>query len=72
MKNKLRMPHPATMFLLLTGAVIMFSWIFDIYGIRVINPQTGEVIRVQSLLGAEGIRWLLRHAIKQHSGFMKS
>ncbi|WP_321437213.1 AbgT family transporter [uncultured Bacteroides sp.] len=69
MKNKLRMPHPATMFLLLTVAVIMFSWIFDIYGIRVINPQTGEVIRVQSLLGAEGIRWLLRHVVTNFTGF---
>ncbi|WP_353333545.1 AbgT family transporter [Bacteroides sedimenti] len=69
MKNKLRMPHPATMFLLLTGAVIMLSWIFDIYGIRVIHPQTGEAIRTQSLLSPEGIRWLLRHVITNFTGF---
>jgi len=69
MKNKLRMPHPATMFLLLTVAVVMLSWIFDIYGLRVINPQTGEVIRAQSLLGPEGIRWLLRHVVTNFTGF---
>jgi len=63
------MPHPATMFLLLTGAVVMLSWIFDIYGLRVINPQTGEAIRVQSLLSAEGVRWLLRHVVTNFTGF---
>ena len=42
MKNKWRMPHPATMFLLLTMAVVFLSWICDIYGLKVTLPQTGE------------------------------
>ena len=46
MKNKWRMPHPATMFLLLTMAVVFLSWICDIYGLKVTLPQTGEDIRV--------------------------
>ena len=54
MKNKWRMPHPATMFLLLTMAVVFLSWICDIYGLKVTLPQTGEDIRVQSLLSPEG------------------
>lgn len=63
------MPHPATMFLLLTLAVIFFSWIFDIYGLRVQLPQTGAEIRVQSLLSPEGIRWMLRNVISNFTGF---
>lgn len=63
------MPHPATMFLLLTLAVIFLSWIFDSYGLKVALPQTGEDIRVQSLLSPEGIRWWLRNAIKNFTGF---
>ena len=55
------MPHPATMFFLLTLGVIFLSWIFDGYGLSVRLPHTGEEIRVQSLLSPEGIRWLLRH-----------
>ena len=54
------MPHPATMFFLLTLGIIFLSWIFDVYGLNVRLPQTGEEIRVQSLLSPEGIRWLLR------------
>lgn len=63
------MPHPATMFFLLTLTVIFFSWICDIYGMRVKLPQTGEEIRAQSLLSPEGIRWLLRNAITNFTGF---
>lgn len=69
MKSKWRMPHPATMFLLLTLAVVFFSWIFDIYGLKVQLPQTGAEIRVQSLLSPEGIRWMLRNAISNFTGF---
>lgn len=63
------MPHPATMFFLLTLVVIFLSWICDIYGMGVRLPQTGEYIRVQSLLSPEGIRWLLRHVITNFTGF---
>ncbi len=63
------MPHPATMFLLLTLVVIFLSWIFDIYGMSVQLPQTGEEIRVQSLLSPEGIRWMLRNGVKNFTGF---
>lgn len=63
------MPHPATMFLLLTIAVVLLSWIVDIYGLKVIHPQTGEEIHVQSLINPEGIRWLLRHIVTNFTGF---
>lgn len=69
MKNKWRMPHPATMFFLLMLVVVFFSWIFDIYGLSVTLPQTGKEIRVQSLLGPEGIRWLLRNGLTNFTGF---
>lgn len=69
MKSKWRLPHPATMFFLLTLAIVFLSWIFDIYGMNVKLPRTGEVIRVQSLLSPEGIRWWLRNAITNFTGF---
>lgn len=69
MTNKWRMPHPATMFFLLTLAIIFLSWIFEVYGLKVVLPQTGEEIRVQSLLSPEGIRWMLRHVITNFTGF---
>ena len=44
MKNKWRMPHPATMFLLLTIAVVFISCICDIYVLKVTLQQKGEEI----------------------------
>lgn len=69
MKSRLKMPHPATMFLLLTLLVVFLSWIFDIYGLSVVNPANGEEIKVQSILSPEGIRWLLRHGVTNFTGF---
>lgn len=69
MKNKWRMPHPATMFLILTLVVVFLSWISDIYGLSVVHPATGEIIKVQSLLSPEGLRWLLRHVVTNFTGF---
>lgn len=68
-KTKWHLLHPATMFLLLTVAIVVLSWIFDIYGTSVYQPHSGESIRVQSLLSPEGIRWLLRNVITNFTGF---
>ena len=43
-------------FFLLTLALVLFSWIGSIYGL-------GEV---QSLLSAEGIRWVLGHVVENY------
>lgn len=69
MKNKWRLLHPATMFFLLTAVLILLSWIFDIYGLTVVHPQTKQLIHVQSLLSPEGVRWLLRNVITNFTGF---
>jgi len=63
------MPHPATMFLLLTIVVVIISWICDIYGLSVHLPQSGEEIRVQNLLNADGVRWMVENVIKNFTGF---
>jgi aminobenzoyl-glutamate transport protein len=57
------------MFLWLTVCVVFLSWICDIYGMEVTLPQTGEQLRVQSLLSPEGLRWWLRNAVKNFTGF---
>ena len=63
------MPHPATMFFLLTLGVSFLVRIFDVYGVSVRLPHSGEEIRVLSLLSPEGIRWLLRHVVTNFTGF---
>ena len=69
MRAKWKMPHPATMFLILTMAVVFLSWIFNVYDLSVLHPETGKEIYVQSLLSPEGIRWWLRHVVTNFTGF---
>ena len=61
--------QPATMYLLLTIVIILLSWIMEIYGQGIILPQSGEELKIQSLISPEGIRWLLRHIITNFTGF---
>lgn len=69
MKNSWRILHPATMFFLLTLAVIFLSWICSVYGLSVVHPQNREIIYVHNLLSPEGIRWILRNVITNFTSF---
>lgn len=63
------MLHPATLYLGLTLVVVIGSWLGEIYGWSAVMPQTGEELRVQSLLSPEGLRWWLRQVIRNFTGF---
>lgn len=69
MRNKRRLLHPATGYFLLAVAVVLFSWVADIYELTHALPATGEEIRIRSVLSAEGMRWLLRHVVTNFTGF---
>lgn len=52
MRSK-RFIHPATLFFLMTVGVVLFSWIATVYQWEEVN----------SLLGVENLRWLLRYFV---------
>ena len=56
MKNRFCIPDWNVSFFLLTLLLALFSWIGNVYGV-------GEI---QSLLSAEGIRWVLGHAVENY------
>ena len=47
------LPHPATLFALLAGVVVVISAIAARSGLEVIHPGTGELIRPISLASLE-------------------
>ncbi len=69
MRNKPYILHPAALYLLLAMAVAVLSWLADIYGLAVADPSTGGTLHVRSLLSAEGVRWGVRHAVGNFTGF---
>lgn len=53
-----RLPHPATLFLMMAAIVALLSWWASAAGLQATHPATGEVIAVKNLLSADGIRWI--------------
>ena len=56
MKNKWNISNLSVLFLFLTIGVALFSWIASIHGWE----------GVQSLLSAEGVRWVLGHVVESY------
>ncbi len=53
-----RLPHPATIFAMLAGIVILISTVSYWLGVSAVHPVDGEVIHVKNLLSGDGIRWI--------------
>ena len=56
MRNSLWQGRLSLIFFLLTLALALFSWVGSVYGVN----------GVQSLLSAEGIRWVLGHVLENY------
>ncbi|WP_407664113.1 AbgT family transporter [Microvirga alba] len=72
-----RVPHPAVIFIILIGIVIVLSHIFYLMGVRVsyevINPETHQVehatTAARSLLTADGIRFMFTGVVQNFMNF---
>lgn len=53
-----KLPHPATLFLLMAVIVAIISAIGAAMDLTAVHPATGETIEARSLLNADGIRWM--------------
>ncbi len=52
------LPHPATLFAIMAGCVLVLSAIADYFGLSAIHPVTKDTIAVNNLLSADGFRWV--------------
>src|SRR5271167_3529992 len=72
-----KVPHPAVIFFILAGLVIVLSHLFYLLGTsvtyEVVNPQTHQIehatATVNSLLSADGIRFMLTSMVRNFSNF---
>lgn len=63
------LPHPAVLFLLLSGAVIVMSALVKGLGIEAVHPVTKDAIVAQNLLSLHGLHFLLTDLVKNFTGF---
>lgn len=63
------LPHPATLFLILSLIILVFSAVAAATGLEVSHPGTGEIVRPVSLLTVEGLHLIVLNMITNFTGF---
>lgn len=63
------LPHPASLFVLLSALVVALSLALSAAGVRVAHPLTGETVAVVNLLSADGLRRLALNVVPNFMGF---
>ncbi len=58
------LPHPATLFLLLSVATVFLSFVLHAVGLSVAHPGTGRTVEVVNLLSVSGVQRMLTEAIR--------
>jgi aminobenzoyl-glutamate transport protein len=63
------LPHPATLFAIMAGLVILVSAIAATLDVSVVHPGTGAVVRPVSLLTVPGLHRILTEMVSNFTGF---
>lgn len=64
-----KLPHPFTMFVFITLAVIVISFIVSKAGVEVKHPAKDEMVVAKNLLSKEGIQYMVLNMIGNFAGF---
>lgn len=63
------LPHPATLFVLLTAAVMVISWLLAALDVSVLHPVSKAVVPVDNLLSQANLQRLLTSLVSNFTGF---
>ena len=63
------LPHPASLFAILAGVVILLSWIFSLMELSVLHPANGNTVEPINLLSRLGLHRILTEMITNFTGF---
>ena len=63
------LPHPATLFAILSGVVILVSAVATRLGVEAVHPGTGATIQPVSLLTLEGLHRILVEMVRNFTDF---
>lgn len=64
-----RLPHPFTLFIIFSLAVLILSWLAASLDLAVIHPATGKRIVAVNLLDRQGIQNVVTKAVSNFTGF---
>ncbi|MFC3994562.1 AbgT family transporter [Nocardiopsis sediminis] len=64
-----KLPHPFWLFVILTAAITLISWLLSALDVSVVSPADGETVAVQSLVSEAGARMMVEGAIENFVTF---
>ncbi|MEU0567875.1 AbgT family transporter [Nonomuraea sp. NPDC005983] len=64
-----KLPHPFWLFIILSVALMVLSWILASAGVSAVNPADGKPVVAKNLLSAEGVTLMLGKAIESFTTF---
>ena len=64
-----RLPHPASLFVILGAVVVLLSWLFTQLGVTVAHPTTGEIIGATNLASVAGVQRLVLGLVPNFMNF---
>lgn len=59
-----KLPHPATIFAMLAGLVILLSLVGYLMNVQAQHPVEDTVIKARNLLSSDGIRWMYTNLLR--------
>ncbi|MDP2238336.1 MAG: AbgT family transporter [Bacteroidales bacterium] len=63
------LPHPATLFAMFAGLIIVLSWVAAQFSLEVTHPGTGDLIRPFNLISIEGLHLILKKMVTNFTEF---
>jgi len=64
-----KLPHPATLFVVLSGLVVLLSWLLSTFDVTVLHPTTRETIGATNLLSVSGLRRIIMGLVPNFMNF---
>lgn len=72
------LPHPVTLFAILSLVILLLSWVLSLFGVSVLDPRpdgtagraADGMITVINLLDAEGLRRIVTNLVTNFTGFV--
>lgn len=64
-----KLPHPFTLFVILTAFLVLLSFITGVAGIEVQHPTKDTVVEARNLLSGEGIQYMILNLLSNFTGF---
>ncbi|MFW6266680.1 MAG: AbgT family transporter [Halanaerobiales bacterium] len=64
-----RLPHPFTLFVILTLIMVLISFVTGVMGVQVEHPTEGTIVQAKNLLSGEGIEYMILNLLDNFTGF---